>query len=542
MKKRLLAGVAFAGLLAGPTMAADIPPPLYKPLPISSWTGFYIGVNLGYSFARNQSNESLFVAPSSGGTGMAQSFTLAPEGWLGGAQVGFNWQAPGSNWVMGIEADWQWAGQKDSVCLDGCSAAFLRIEQKLDWFGTARGRLGYATGAWLGYVTAGAAWGRISEKNAFLDVPGLFTGAANILSTGAASFSDSKVGWTAGGGIEYRLWNGWSAKAEVLYVDLGSVTHTFIVSSPGSGGVGFGTETVTKPMRDYIFRTGLNSKFDWGGPAAANAVVKAPVYKAPPPVMASWSGPYVGANLGYGWDKTTASFAGDDFIGSFFVNPGFLSGTNRTLGPLSFNSRGVVGGVQAGYNWQVTPFWLVGFEADFQGASVKGDGLTSNLIIPSAATLVVQEVTMHRNIDWYGTVRGRLGGLVTPSLLIYGTGGFAYGQVKEDIASVLKAPTLGGSTFTFGTCTGPVGPAGGAPCGAGASSPGPTGWAAGGGAEYALFRNVSIKAEYLYVKLGGDSFGVILKNGFGSYTASTNGVDLHTVRIGANWHFGGPVD
>ena len=101
--------------------------------------------------------------------------------------------------------------------------------------------------------------------------------------------------------------------------------------------------------------------------------VKAPVYKAPPPV-ASWTGFYVGANLGYGWEDPTVNFNGDNIVGAFLVNPALLFPGATSLGPVSFKSKGVLGGLQAGYNWQVSPIWLVGFETDFNWTGINGSG------------------------------------------------------------------------------------------------------------------------------------------------------------------------
>jgi outer membrane immunogenic protein len=278
---------------------------------------------------------------------------------------------------------------------------------------------------------------------------------------------------------------------------------------------------------------------------AADLPAKAPVYKAPPPVI-GWSGFYVGANAGYGWANSDVGFAGDNFVGAFLVNPGTVFAGATPLGPASFRSQGLSAGLQAGYNWQVSPAWLVGFETDINWSRIDGDGQSGNLLAPGVP--LFQTMIVDRKISSYGTVRARLGWLPTPNVLLYGTGGFAYGRIRESVTEVLTSPA-----FPAGT---PVTITGGgtslacvlnAPCLTGNSSRIATGWAAGFGSEFAVSPNVSVKGEYLYLNLGGDSFHAVAPATTvgspipASVTASYNHVNLHTVRIGINYRFGGPL-
>src|SRR5262249_51218344 len=128
----------------------------------------------------------------------------------------------------------------------------LTDQQSLTWFGTARGRLGWAApnGA-LWYATGGAAWGHVEQTLTLSGVAPFFAAG----SSGAATFSHDKVGWTVGGGVEAPLWNGWSAKAEYLYVDLGRVSNTF------SAALASGDTIVTNSsysIHDNIVRIGVN--------------------------------------------------------------------------------------------------------------------------------------------------------------------------------------------------------------------------------------------------------------------------------------------
>jgi outer membrane immunogenic protein len=245
-----------ASAAAVPAYAARAPSAIYKAPPPAvvayNWTGFYLGGNAGYGVGRNHSNEifGLDLSPPIS----RQSFTLGPAGWLGGGQVGYNWQ-PGTNWVFGAEADWQWTDQKDSVCITVCVPSLsLAIEQKMDWLATLRARIGYARDGWLWYMTGGGAWGRLTENDALFYAGSLTT----------RSFAQTKSGWTVGSGIETVLAGTWTAKLEYLYVDLGRTTDTFafcpFVDLCAS-------QTVTKDVRDHIFRAGLNYKL--GGPLVA---------------------------------------------------------------------------------------------------------------------------------------------------------------------------------------------------------------------------------------------------------------------------------
>ena len=247
--------VALLGF-ASVVSAADLPTkaPGYKaPLPALAynWTGFYIGLNAGGSIGRDpttQSRESFQFA----------SFTMSPAGFVGGGQIGYNWQfAP--NWLIGLEGDFQGATQSDSSCVGGCgntpvittaiiigpSSFYYTATQKVKWFATARARLGYTDGDWLWYVTGGAAWAEVHNDFA------VFT---PFDVAGSANFNQS--GWVIGAGVETHLGGGWTAKAEYLNMDLGSLTDSVYDPNTQSN------FTMTSDIRDHIVRVGLNYKFN----------------------------------------------------------------------------------------------------------------------------------------------------------------------------------------------------------------------------------------------------------------------------------------
>lgn len=237
---------------------------------------------------------------------------------------------------------------------------------------------------------------------------------------------------------------------------------------------------------------------------------KGPPAFVPPPPAFSWTGFYGGVNIGGAWTDST------DVTG-FEVGPGGFTGAAwRVSGS---DAAGIVGGGQLGYNYQFNSF-VVGIETDFQGSSLTGSGRA--LGSPLTGTAIFPFVTLNRTIDWFGTVRGRVGYSVLPTLLVYGTGGFAYGGTTS---SFTVAFTDAFTAFD-------------------AESDTRTGWTAGGGLEYAFWPNWSAKVEYLFVSLDhGRRFNTPEFGpgplGFGAFRAHQTGVrnEFHTVRAGVNYHF-----
>jgi len=236
---------------------------------------------------------------------------------------------------------------------------------------------------------------------------------------------------------------------------------------------------------------------------AADLGARTPYIKAPAMVaVSSWSGFYIGANVGYGWGNADTRY-------TFLPSQADFGGANTTV---DNRSRGVIGGGQIGYNWQVGSL-LGGIEADLQGSGLKGSSQAPgfNLSGVSVGTLVSSE-----KVTWFGTVRGRLGLLATPDVLLYATAGLAYGQIDA------SADDQGQNGNRF----------------PGSVSKINAGWTAGAGAEWMLARHWSAKLEYLYLDLGNVSaFGAQIPAAppFGvGYTWKTQD---HIVRGGVNYHF-----
>jgi len=234
-------------------------------------------------------------------------------------------------------------------------------------------------------------------------------------------------------------------------------------------------------------------------PAAAADLPPAPVYKAPPAVAGyDWSGFYAGVNFGYGWHDPKNTIGGDvdDGAGAGVVNALFnVDSITNAVYPVNGRTSGALGGLQAGFNWQSASRWLVGIETDLQLSGVRGG---SSIADPPPG-LVLFALSTNRRLDWFGTLRGRFGVAVADQLLLYGTGGLAYGETKES-ASVAEVGSIG-ITFPVGFAT-TLTCAAASVCFAGSQSQVSAGWTAGGGAEYAVSRSVTLKAEYLHVDLG----------------------------------------
>ena len=241
---------------------------------------------------------------------------------------------------------------------------------------------------------------------------------------------------------------------------------------------------------------------------------EAPVYIPPPPPPPLWTGFYGGLNIGGGWDAN-----GGQSGASAYYDPNISIGANPfpAVGPNLFflpngntlgSASGVVGGAQVGYNFQFNQF-VLGVETDFQGSSISGGGNNAPLTLfptpysypgsnNSYLTPIGAITGANVSLSWFGTVRGRAGFLITPTLLLYGTAGFAYGQVDA---------------FGFSNT--------------------PTGWTAGGGAEWLFAPHWSAKLEYLYVDLSSNQ-----PSGNLGYTIGQSfHPEINVVRVGVNYHF-----
>jgi outer membrane immunogenic protein len=238
-----------------------------------------------------------------------------------------------------------------------------------------------------------------------------------------------------------------------------------------------------------------------------------PYAPAPVPVVIGWTGLYIGANLG--WvesNKNLINTATD--TGSFGL--GSLLAANVIPGTVGGNRGGFIGGGQIGYNWQFSPNWVAGLEADFAG--LGNDSSTSVFAFPGGGFAPLT-TTFTGTFDTLGTVRGRLGWLFTPTMLAYATTGLAYGETKV------------GSSFTCSACLVPAAVIS-------TSSGLATGWTVGAGFEWQFAPQWSVKAEYLYVDLGSRSTTINYAYApFNSTLTTTVDERDNVVRVGLNYRF-----
>jgi outer membrane immunogenic protein len=221
--------------------------------------------------------------------------------------------------------------------------------------------------------------------------------------------------------------------------------------------------------------------------------------------VANWSGLYIGGNVGYGWGN-----------GSTSLSPLPDPATFDDVGLTTFNTNpeGVIGGAQVGYNWQIGSI-ITGVEADFQGSGIKGSVPQATFVDPSGHG-PGEFAASSQKLLWFGTLRGRLGITVTPDLLLYATGGLAYGQIETSANTHFVNPV----DFPASV------------------SQTKAGWTAGAGGEWMFARNWSAKLEYLYIDLGNVS---AVGNPTPAFPPVQVSYAWHTheniVRAGVNYHF-----
>ncbi len=252
-------------------------------------------------------------------------------------------------------------------------------------------------------------------------------------------------------------------------------------------------------------------------PAMAADINSRPVFKVAPTLPSTnWNGFYTGVNAGYGGGRTSTTLTPNDAYAGVMGTP--TNPHEYSPFPGSLKPAGFVGGGQIGFNFQSGPL-LAGIEADLSYSDLsKSDSRTGPAFVGGQFV-----TTIDTKLDWFGTLRGRLGILASPSLLLYGTAGLAYGEVK----------TTTSGTNTFGRCD-----IGNFYCITGTASGVSTGWTAGGGFEYAFADRWTVKAEYLYADLGSRSVTFSDPSAPGSALTAKTNFNLQIVRAGLNYRFG----
>ena len=247
IRKFLLSSAAILAV-TGSSFAADLPsrraPPVYvPPVPVFTWTGFYIGGQIGYGFGRDAYNY---------GAGLVTS-AYRPDGVIGGAHVGYNLSSQGlfgnllgAGGVIGVEGDVN--GSSYSRAINVPFVAGVTTGTRIPIDGSIRGRVGFAVDRALFYATGGAAFASLRNSYGVGFVPGLNN----------TTIGHTRVGYTVGGGIDYAVTNNWSVRAEYRYTDFGAYNDY-----PATG------VTVRHHETENRVQVGFSYKFDTFAPPAA---------------------------------------------------------------------------------------------------------------------------------------------------------------------------------------------------------------------------------------------------------------------------------
>ena len=406
--------------------------------------------------------------------GDAQKF-----GGLVGGTLGYNWQI--RNLVLGVEGDISWAGLDAKSKTRLLPSQLTYMQSNIDAIATLRGRVGYAAGSNLFYLTGGAAF--LDTQHKAIDL----AAACNVL---YSPCSESwQTGFVAGAGYEAMLTGNLSFKIEYLYI--GTPTETLAQSADTTVAEGFADNV-------QVARVGLNYKFGGGSagyaPLAAStssAGLSGSMKDAVAYEPAGWTGAYLGISGGVA--LSTPKFAD---LGQEICLTDSSCGDAQAFG-------GLVGGT-LGYNWQIRNL-VLGFEGDFSWAGLDAKSKTSPL---SANPNYMQSY-----IDAIATLRARAG-FATGGNLFYLTGGGAFVETRHRAIELNSACNVGYS-----------------PC----SDSWQTGFVAGGGYEAMLTSNLSLKAEYLYIGTSTQTLAQPLEPTLAEGFAD----NVQIARVGLNYRLGG---
>lgn len=497
--------ISFIAAVTAPSLAnaADLSPaPVAPSQQISPrWTGFYLGFNRG--FGGGVIENGMVLTPLNSSPGVLGQSSNRASGFIAGGQIGYNYQFA-NNFILGVESDLQWSDIKTSqqtMRLSDRSQLISNVDavSGLTWFGTSRARLGYSLGRVAPYVTGGVAYGKVQNQGS----PVL---GSNSLVAGTTS--QTNVGWAIGAGADIAISENLSAKSEYLYVSMpsatGSVNGVMIpTATPLYGSMGSGS------FGNHIIRGGMNYRYTGLGGKdfigeyrpLLNGDIAGFLAALP---SRDWSGFYVGLNGGYG--------------GDVFKQYGNLAGTTANNTPVALNTTsssrtgGFIAGGHAGYNYQFYKHFVLGIETDGQWSGITGQhqaGVTE-------ANYGTVYMNQQSNLGWFGTSRLRAG-FARGDTLSYATAGVAYGSVN------IGEQDVSGGLFSNN------------------ASAIRAGWVAGTGTEYAILPNISLRAEYLYMSMGGvNSYAAGAISGSNNLligNVSTGKMTNNIMRVGLTWSF-----
>jgi outer membrane immunogenic protein len=510
MKSAIIVVASAAALIAAPAIAADMTLPVKAPPVVpapaaSGWTGFYLGADAGLSATNSNWSTTNFVTQVFGRSGSpiigvspitASRAPVNMQSARLGGYLGYNWQfAP--RWLVGIEGDLGWTGHKATLLGFGFLGEGINgfpngadLSLRTTWDASARLRLGYlVTPTALIYATGGFAW-QHQEATFAGSCPAICNGATGNFIPFLFTTATNRPGATVGGGMEVKLAPNWVGRAEYRYTAYKSFSATGTEMFPMSPRVlATLTPTYKVDLQNSLFTLGLAYQF---GPAAPTPdsnpspmFVKARALAAPPPV--SWTGFYAGLDAGFRATRadlttTSATSAG--------------APVNLAAGPASDPLDGIAPqfGLHAGYDRQFATRWVAGSEASV-GLGSQTTNLNGVEFTPGVAPLSVnlQGDNFAIRTGWDGSARARLGFLVTPSALVYATGGAAW-QHYNVTSTCAPFLTGGACSFLFGSP------------GVITVSDTKVGYTIGGGIETQLVGNWFGRGEYRYADFGTGSF------------------------------------
>jgi TonB-dependent siderophore receptor len=484
--------------VAAPVLAAKAPPIDWTGY---SWAGLYAGGQLGMIWGAN--NGSYYVA-TPGGLGANDSLNGDAQVASVEGHVGYNWQF--DHVVAGLEGSLLGANLVKNSLLpvyDGngffgpaTPGGRLTTAVKSNLQGSLRGRLGYAWDRLLPFVTGGVALGGFTQQSY------LWGGDSQGLFNASSSRSSLRAGWTLGAGAEWAMTRSWAIRGEYRYTGFGSFTDATTYAAPLTA-VFTGTHRLDQNLLEF----GVSYKFGEDGQAPVVVAADLPHLKDAPvvvlPTGSPWRGFYAGVNAGGVFDAKNGQAPT-----AIFWDPSlpFGAGVNPNLayipGGANSASGGALGGGQVGYNYQLGAV-LIGAEADIAVTSVTGGGKQSAALYasPFSGGAVVPAAplnTAQASLPYVGTLRGRAGYLVTPTLLLHTTAGFAYDGVDAWGVANTRA-----------------------------------GWTVGGGAEWMFAQNWSAKLEYLFADISGGG----ISGGWSGNTDANFHPQINILRGGVNYHF-----
>lgn len=461
------------------------------------WSGPYVGAHLGGGFqnigfsdpsAMSVLTNCCFNLGFQGDPGAASDGHGA--GFLGGGQAGWAYQL--GHLVVGGDADFSATslssgGSNSWPGLNAGPAAASATETynvHTNWTATSTATLGVAGGPWLFYGKAGAAW---ADDSFGLNVSGFGAsfGGPGVPFSFNSSTSAVVLGWTSGVGIKWALSSNLFLDAEYDYLDFGSQVQHIGGNLKAIAGPGFGTISSAANFDPIIrqniseFKVGLNYKFGSGGPL--DSIV--------PPADAAanydWSGSYVGAHVGGGYQSTRFSDSG---AYSTLVNCCVLIGdVNEPTAGSDANGLGVLGGAQAGLMYQIDRL-VVGGDVDFSGSTMKGNGAsTASAIAATPASTVQYTEAYNVQTNWISTSTATLG-YAAGKWLFYGKAGAAYADDSYSlnvtgVGSQIGPPRV---PFSYSSSIERLN----------------IGWTTGIGLKWALSDNLFLNAEYDLMDFG----------------------------------------